>query len=125
MNGYTEAVETLMTKSTLMGFFGVAIALLVLFLGIGQAVKLWRDLKKPKDEEGNSIEKHIRDADERFQRGEKNIETNRQDIADLREGLRVTCVANMALLNHAIHNGNTNEMLEASQGLNTYLINRK
>ena len=118
MNGYTDAIETLMTKSTL-------IALLVLFIGVGTAVKLWRDLRKPKDEEGDTIEKHIQDSEDRFLRGEKSIETNRQDIADLKEGLRVTCVANMALLNHAIHNGNTNEMIEASQGLNTYLINRK
>lgn len=125
MNGYTDAIETLMTKSTLMGFFLVLIALLVLFIGVGTAVKLWRDLRKPKDEEGDTIEKHIQDSEDRFLRGEKSIETNRQDIADLKEGLRVTCVANMALLNHAIHNGNTNEMIEASQGLNTYLINRK
>lgn len=125
MNGYTEAVETLMTKSTLMGFFLVLIALLVLFIGVGTAVKLWRDLRKPKKEEGDTIEKHIHDSEDRFLRGEKSIEANRQDIADLKEGLRVTCVANMALLNHAIHNGNTSEMIEASQGLNTYLINRK
>lgn len=125
MNGYTEAVETLMTKSSLMGFFLVLIALLVLFIGVGTAVKLWRDLRKPKKEEGDTIEKHIHDSEDRFLRGEKSIEANRQDIADLKEGLRVTCVANMALLNHAIHNGNTNEMIEASQGLNTYLINRK
>lgn len=125
MNGYTDAIETLMTKSTLMGFFLVLIALLVLFIGVGTAVKLWRDLRKPKVEEGDTIEKHIQDSEDRFLRGEKSIETNRQDIADLKEGLRVTCVANMALLNHAIHNGNTNEMIEASQGLNTYLINRK
>lgn len=123
--GYEQAVETLTSRDALMTVLLFLAALLAVFLAVGQAIKLWRDLKKPKEDAGDSMQRHVQESEERFKRGEAHIAENHQDIRDLQEGLRVTCVANIALLNHAIHNGNTAEMEAAARDLNNYLINRK
>lgn len=124
--GYEEAANTLLNPSAVSNFLLVVIALVVLFLLAGQAIKMWRDLfGKPKEAEDAAYEKHCLESDERFKKDERRIAENHEAINDLREGLRVSCIANMALLNHAIHNGNTEEMKSASSALNQYLINRK
>lgn len=123
---YDKAVNTLLDVNAATGFLMFVIAVLVLFILIGQAVKMWKDLfGKPKEDEDKEYRQHCKDSEERFQEGEKHIKENRDNIMDLREGLRVSCIANMALLNHAIHNGNTAEMEKAASELNNYLINRK
>lgn len=123
--GYEEMVATIVNRGTIVTVLVFLLALLGIFLAVGQAIKLWRELKKPKGDEEKTFGKHVAESEERFQRGERKMDQNTQDIKDLKEGQRVTCVAIMALLNHSLHNGNDKEMLEASDGLNKYLINRK
>lgn len=121
---YEQAAEILLSRDGLTHALMLLLAALALFLALGQAVKLWRELRRPRS--GATVfHQHVQEAGERFAKGEKHIEENHRDILDLKEGLRASCVANMALLNHAIHNGNTAEMEAASKGLNDYLINRK
>lgn len=123
---YDEAVNTLLDVDAAAGFMMFVIAGLLVFILVGQAVKMWKDLfGKPKQDENKAYEKHLKDSDERFQRGEKHIAENHDHIMDLREGQRAMCVACMALLNHELHNGNSDEMNDALSGLNNYLINRK
>ena len=122
---YEDAVQTVLNKNSLTVFLLVLIALMVLFLLIVQVIKAVKDLWKPKQDEESAYAAHCRDSEERFKRGERHIAENRDDIRDLKDGMRVCCISNMALLNHAIHNGNTAEMENASAELNKYLINRK
>lgn len=121
---YEQAAETLLSRDGLTHALMLLLAALSLFLALGQAVKLWRELRRPSSGAAD-LKQHMQEAGERFSKGERHIEENHRDILDLKEGLRASCVANMALLNHAIHNGNTAEMEAASKGLNDYLINRK
>lgn len=123
---YENAVNQLLDVNAASTFLLYVIAAILLFILIGQAVKLWRDLfGKPKEDEDKEYEQHCKDSDERFQEDEKHIKENRENIADLREGFRASCISIKALLNHAIHNGNTAEMEKAVRELDNYLINRK
>ncbi len=123
---YEEAVNTLLDVDVVAKFLLFVIAGLVLFILIGQGIEMWRDLfGKPKEEEDKAYADHLRESEKRFREMEQHIKDNNDNIADLMEWLRVSCMASMALLNHAIHNGNTDEMEKASSELNTYLINRK
>lgn len=123
---YDEAVNRLLDVDAAAGFLMFIIAGLLIFILVGQAVKMWKDLfGKPKEDENKAYTKHVQDSEERFQRGEKHIAENHDHIMDLREGQRVMCVACMALLNHELHNGNSDEMNDALSGLNSYLLNRK
>jgi len=52
------------------------------------------------------------------------LDNNNRRINSLEEGQRAMCRGELALLNHELHNGNTDEMEAAQAGINTYLINR-
>lgn len=124
MQQYTQAAETLLDQHSILVVAAYLIAgalLLILAANVVDAAKKLFAKKQP----DNTLEQHCKDAEDRFKRGEKHIAENHDHIADLKDGNRALCVAVMALLNHAIHDGNTDEMTNAYSGLNNYLINRK
>lgn len=73
---------------------------------IGKAVEAIRNWRKPADSLKHKVARHD------------------EQLVALKEGQRVTCEALMALLGHELHNGNADEMQEASRKLNQYLVNR-
>lgn len=121
---YTQAAETLLNKDAVSTVLFFLIAIAVLLVLAAQVVKACKELFG-KEPESSTLETHCKASEERFERGERHIAENHEHIMDLREGQRVNCIANIALLNHAIHNGNTAEMEGALHELNQYLINRK
>lgn len=124
--GYGEAVEMLTNGANIAAVLLFLIALLLLLILCANAKDAWRKLfGKTQRQDTNTLEEHCKEAEDRFKRGEKHIAENHDNIADLREGQRVICIAVMALLNHDLHNGNADEMTDALNGINSYLINRK
>ena len=123
---YDEAVNTLVNGANVTTVVLFLIACMLLLILASNAAEAWRKLfgKKPAADE-KTLAKHCEEADERFKRDEKHISENHDNIADLKEGQRVICIAVMALLNHDLHNGNADEMTDALNGINSYLINRK
>lgn len=99
------------------GFILILVALLGLFILVGNAIKLWRELKKPKDDTVMSEQNKLSEITTKLDRHEK-------EIKDLREVVRLTCQATEALLNHALHNGNTKEMEDASTAIHTYFTEK-
>lgn len=122
---YNEAVDTLTNGANLTTVLGFVVAAMVVIILVASAVEAWRKLFGKPSDKRDALEKHCDDAEERFKRGERHIAENHDNIADLKEGQRVICIAVMALLNHELHNGNTGEMTDALNGVNSYLINRK
>ena len=120
---YLQAAETLMDGNTIASVMAFLIAVMVLLILVAKAIDAAKKLF-PKTNT-DLFQQHCEDAEARFKRGEKHIAESQDRIADLREGQRSLCVAVMALLNHELHNGNSDEMHRASVGLNDYLINRK
>lgn len=52
------------------------------------------------------------------------VDKHEKQLGELKDGQKVTCKALIALLGHELHNGNADEMQEASKELNDYLVNR-
>lgn len=52
------------------------------------------------------------------------VDRHEKQLGDLKDGQKVCCKALIALLGHELHNGNADEMQEASKELNDYLVNR-
>ena len=123
MQTYIDAANTVADKQILLAVVGFLVGAAVLVILLSNAVEACKKLfgKKP----DASFRKHCEDSEARFARGEKHMAENHDHINDLKEGQRVLCVAVMALLNHDLHNGNSDEMSAALNGLNNYLINRK
>lgn len=109
-----ENVQVLFAGNNLLTFSMVCVALMGLYVLIGNAIKIHREIHKPSEQRETDLKTRVKSL-------EKATSEHTEEINDLHEGVRVQCQAVMALLNHAIHNGNTDEMAAASQRLNTYL----
>lgn len=124
---YDEAVGTIVNAGNIITVLLFVIAAMLLLILASNAKEAWNKLfgKEQEAADSDKLKKHCEESAERFESGEKKIEESQRSIADLREGQRVICIAVMALLNHDLHNGNSEEMTDALNGINSYLINRK
>ena len=109
-----ENAKVVLDLNNWQGFVIIVVALLGLFILVGNAVKTWRELKKPKESAEMTEKEKLRDVVLMLENHEKQID-------ELREGLTCMCQASQALLNHSLHNGNTGEMEEASDAISKYL----
>lgn len=110
-------LEILSKSNYLFVFFAVLIALAGLVILASKLVEAVRIFKKPLDKKETSLENHQEACERRFNRDKQELDNHRQRIEALEAGQRVQCQALHALLEHAIHNGNTDEMKEASKEL--------
>lgn len=112
-----ENARVILDLKSWQGFVIIVVALLGLFILVGNAVKTYRELKKPRDAE------EMCDR-EKLAKIVLTLDKHETEIEDLRKGLTVMCQASQALLNHSIHNGNTGEMEKASSEIDKYLRNK-
>ena len=94
--------------------FGIVLlALLALFVLIGNVVKTVKEWKKPHDD----LESWRRNVDNK-------LANDNARLSELEQGNKVVCRGMLALISHSI-NGNSNDKLQASQSeLMNYLIDR-
>ena len=71
------------------------------------------DIERKFSNDKQSIEKHTRQIDEMNKR-----------VDSLETGQKAQCRGILALLNHELHNGNSDEMEEAKKGMDNYLIEK-
>ena len=91
----------------------VVLAVLGVVVLIGNAIKTFKDWRKPQDD----MTAWRRDVDTR-------LNGDDERLSDLEEGNKVICRGILAMLSHEI-NGNSNDKLLASQQeITNYLINR-
>lgn len=84
---------------------------------IGSTIKLIRDHKQPQ-------EKTIKDITDRLANDNVRLKEHGKAINDLQGGQKCLCEGVQALLNHALHNGNSDEMQAACGNINSWLRNR-
>lgn len=102
-------------------FVIVLIAIMGLFVLVGNVIKTYRDLKKPIDDDNNNIRTEVKELRHKIDRIETVVDEHGKEIDDIRHMNRIQCQSVRALLNHAIHDGNTDEMSKASTELDAYL----
>lgn len=114
-------LETLVTPNYLTHFLAVLIAFAGLFILMSKVVEAIRVFKKPKEKHDSTLTNHQENCDRKFANDKRMLDDHDKRIINLEEGQRVQCAALHALLEHAIHNGNTAEMKTASDDLFNYL----
>ena len=72
----------------------------------------------------NAQTEAIRKCAEKLDNDKRRLDKHAQDIDDLREGQRNLCFGVQALLEHALHNGNADEMKAASDNIKKWLVGR-
>lgn len=78
-----------------------------------------------------NLEPRFKDIDMKLANDKANIDNHTRQIADLSrhadgtdKGLKAINRGVLALLNHQLHNGNTDELEEAQRSINNYLIEK-
>lgn len=70
------------------------------------------------------LEPRFAEIDRKLATDKQRIDTLSAKTNNNEEGQRVLCRGVLALLNHELHNGNSDEMEKAQQGINDYLIEK-
>lgn len=120
-----------LTPSAIWTAVGVFVGLLLLFVIVVNAVEKWRSLRKPKEEKATQTEERFKSIEDKLANDKARLDgidhrmnLLARDADDIYTGFGVMCKALGALLDHELHNGNADQMQDASCALNTYLTRR-
>lgn len=102
-----------LTPDAIITFLWVLAALVAFVLALWSLLDKIKNARKPAENA----------AEWRRSVNEK-LANDKERIDGLEEGQRAICRGVLALLNHELHNGNSDEMEKAQAGINNYLIER-
>ena len=97
----------------------VASAVVLLSNAAEKVAKVFKAAKAPEQKQNDEIE----DLKSRLKDIEDWVETEKKQVKDIREGNRVITRGMLALLEHGINGNNIEQMQEARNGVEAYLIN--
>lgn len=80
--------------------------------------------RKPTESARMDVLEMLANDKRRLDAHEEAINSIRGKQRSLEEGQRAVCAGVMALLEHELHNGNSEQMEKASEDINTYLLNK-
>ena len=130
------------TPGMLWTFFGVLIGLAALYVLYGKVRETRSKLKTMNDPQGKlaeeistkvleSLEPRFAEIDRKLSNDKAVIDSHTRQIDALssrtdgsEDGIKALSRGVLALLNHALHNGNNDELEKAQQGINEYLIQK-
>lgn len=96
-----------------------ASAIVLLSNATEKIVRAFKSAKAPEVRQNEEIN----DLKRRLKKVEDWVETEKQQVKDIREGNRVITRGMLALLEHGINGNNIEQMQEARNGVEEYLIN--
>lgn len=105
-------------------FMVVLVALMGLFVLAGNVVDAARKMRKPRERKEEDLQTHQEACGKKFAADQRMLERHERDIGDLQDAQRVICAALHELLEHELHNGNSDKMRKASSDLFDYLNNK-
>ncbi len=97
----------------------VASAIVLLSNAVEKIVKVVKAAKSPENEQN----KKISALEDRVKKVEDKLESDKKQIADIREGNHVLTKGMFALLEHGINGNNIDQMKDAKHDVEAYLIN--
>lgn len=137
-----EGITPGMLWTALIVLIGIA-TLYVLYGKVAETYRKQQDVKRLKNDPGNKLaegisqkvldrlEPRFAEIDRKLANDKANIDSHTREISSiaqsidrLKEGDKAQCYGMLALLNHTLHNGNKDEIEEASKKFNTYLAGK-
>lgn len=131
------------TPDALWTFLTVAVGLCALIILGDKVITVFRNWKKRREEPADKLadeisakvleklEPRFQGIDQKLSNDKSMIETHTRQIESLAKradgtdaGIKAINRGVLALLNHALHNGNTSELENAQKDINNYLIDK-
>lgn len=119
-----DNIKVMMEGNNFFIFLMVLVAIMGFFLLVGNVIKMLREIIKPHNDKNDEMKAEVKDLKKKVDRVEEVIDQHSIEIDDIRHTNRIQCQAVRALLNHAIHDGNTDEMQRAAGALDDYLTEK-
>lgn len=92
---------------------------------IGKALEVVNSWRKPGKAAKEATEETLQAFEKRFEKGERRMGRIEADLDDFHDGQFHMCMCIKALIGHELHNGNTQEMLDASSNMDKWLAKRR
>lgn len=119
-----DNIKVMMEGNNFFIFLMVLVAIMGFFLLVGNVIKMLREIIKPHNDKNDEMKTEIKEVKNKMNHIEQAMNSHNGEIEDLRQMSRIQCQAIRALLNHAIHDGNTDEMIRTSNALDDYLTDK-
>lgn len=91
---------------------------------IGKAVDVVRSLMRPARAKSDDVQTCLHNDKRRLDAHEGRIQALEDGLHDTQDGQRVLMQGVMALLEHELHNGNSEQMEQASRDIQSHLLRR-
>lgn len=92
------------------------------FLLVCKVIEAIKNLRRPRGKD--PLDGVQPECERKFDNDHRMLTRHDREIGEIREGLQVMCAGQRALLEHALHNGNAEELQQASGKLYSYLEKR-
>ncbi len=103
----------------------VALAVILVLLGAAvlfmEFVLKLRAIRKPQEKEASDLTTHQAECEKRFRNDRDRLDELERRVNDLERGTRVLCKGQYEVIGHLLHNGNKDEMEQASKALFDFL----
>lgn len=109
-----------LTPDNLMTFAIVLLGLASALAVLAKAVEIVKGWFKPQRDIRDQLKKH----EEMFARDSRRLDKHESELEGLKEGQRYLCAGVQVLIEHELHNGNTEEMKAASSSISTWLLSK-
>lgn len=123
-----ETYQNVFQESNLLIFLAVFIGACVCIVAVTGAIKGIRDVRGPARQQAEQADNHVatclRNDNDRLNDLTRRVESLERESKDMHKGQRALIFGVQALLEHELHNGNADQMQEASSGLSSYLRER-
>ena len=91
---------------------------------VGKAVDVVRSWLRPARAKSDDVQTCLHNDKERLDAHDSRISDLETGLKDTQDGQRVLMQGVMALLEHELHNGNSEQMEQASMEIRTYLLSK-
>lgn len=102
----------------------VALALLNAYNAIATARKNAREEKRLHDSPTDALSDRVTDHDRKLDTDKRRLDEHERRLDDIQRGVMAVCSGVQALLDHELHDGNSDEMEKASARLRDWLMTR-
>lgn len=107
-----------------MWFAVVAMLIISAYNAISTARRNAREEKRERDSPTKALEDRVADHDKKLANDKARLDAHERRLDDIQRGLMANCAGTQALLDHALHDGNSNEMSDASKNIDKWLRER-
>ena len=102
----------------------VALILIGAYNTVMTMVKNHREEENRRNRPTNDLNERVNNHDTLLANDKRRIERMETELQDVRDGQKVMVTGIQALVEHALHNGNADQLKDASDGINGWLTNR-